>query len=409
MFRFSINRAGLLALSVATVTIIRGVAHAQNRKSAHKRLDTVQNQSPAMQLSLDFSRDGSMLVTGGDAVRVYDVESKELLHVSMKASVEKHSRHVEGAMIESTTLSPLTRTVAFSPTDNDLFVAAGDDGVIRLCQVSKQEPVLVLKGHSYRVSSVAFSPDGALIASSAARTSMSKRAMGELKIWNTKTGKELQSITFPGSAVSCVAFSDNGNFLAISSSRKAGKEEVASEIVVYDVASWKRMKKIPFTPGFALSILFAGNERQLIITGGVCIPLSETSCRPTGKLWFADLTSDETPIPLKVEQCDYFRSASLASSGDHFATGTSIQRDQLDKMGQKIGHARVSEIQMRKTDTGEILWRHDEKMSEPYGVTLSPNGKLVGYCVNNWIIMLNADSGALVTSINVEENPAAEL
>src|SRR5262245_40867752 len=90
--------------------------------------DVAAARQSVMLLSLNFSRDGSMLITGGDCVRIYDTSS--------------------GQQLQRLTPPRLTRAARFSPIKTDLFATAGDDGAIRLWQFSQTDPVRVLKGHS---------------------------------------------------------------------------------------------------------------------------------------------------------------------------------------------------------------------------------------------------------------------
>ncbi len=66
-------------------------------------------------------------------------------------------------------------------------------------------------GHSYRVYSVAFSPDGKYLASGSRDNSV--------KIWSVKEGKELYTLEGHNDDVLSIAFSNEQNILASGSTR----------------------------------------------------------------------------------------------------------------------------------------------------------------------------------------------
>jgi WD40 repeat protein len=69
--------------------------------------------------------------------------------------------------------------------------------------------------------SVAFSPDGKMLASGAIGDTPASSTARTIKLWAVETGKELKTLTGHSGPVFCVAFSPDSKTLASSSPDKA--------------------------------------------------------------------------------------------------------------------------------------------------------------------------------------------
>jgi RNA polymerase sigma factor (sigma-70 family) len=114
---------------------------------------------------LAVTPDGKRLATCGpqDGIKVWDIAADRLVH-----SFNHKGREPSA--------------VAISPDGKLLAACYRDDGVIRFWDLARGEEVRVLKGHPHGVRSLAFSPDGARLASGGAEGD------GSLRLWDLTTG-----------------------------------------------------------------------------------------------------------------------------------------------------------------------------------------------------------------------------
>jgi WD40 repeat protein len=108
-------------------------------------------------------------------------------------TLEGHSRRVS--------------SVSFSP-DGKRIVSGSFDKTVKVWDAQTSQETLTLKGHSDLVRSVSFSPDGKLIASASGSGEFEKS--GEIKVWDAHTGKERFTRKEHSGTVTSVSFRPDG-------------------------------------------------------------------------------------------------------------------------------------------------------------------------------------------------------
>ena len=147
--------------------------------------------------SVAFSADGQTVAAlSQDTVKVWDVETG--------AEVQTVKIDVPG--IGPATFSPDLQTLAFG----------SEDGALSLWDLAAGSEVRTLR-HKNPVQSVAFSPDGQVLASGTC-SQFSKGGWtcvtGEVRLWDANTGKRLRTLKRHAGSVLSIAFAPDGQTLA---------------------------------------------------------------------------------------------------------------------------------------------------------------------------------------------------
>ena len=152
-------------------------------------------------VSLDFSRDGTLLASGSHDGTATLWSTATWIKLQTLENQDKDSLYAQSgapAMVED---------VAFSP-DGKTLAMASREGSVQLWDVATGKHLETLKGHSSVVSAVVFSPDG--------RTMASGSHDQTVRLWNIETRRELMQLD-PGNIelgyVQTLAFSPDGKRL----------------------------------------------------------------------------------------------------------------------------------------------------------------------------------------------------
>ncbi|MFN8525398.1 MAG: serine/threonine-protein kinase [Chloroflexota bacterium] len=145
--------------------------------------------------SLDHARASVMGVTiGGSPEHLATASSDRLVRIWRLDAPEQPARTLSGHANQVT-------SVAFSP-DGTLLASGGMDSRLKLWRVADGSTVRTIGAHRNWVSSVAFSPDGTTLASASAD--------GSIRLWRVSDGEQLRAISGVGWWINSVAFSPDG-------------------------------------------------------------------------------------------------------------------------------------------------------------------------------------------------------
>ncbi|OYQ64428.1 hypothetical protein B9G53_12040 [Pseudanabaena sp. SR411] len=233
--------------------------------------------------SLAFSPNGDRLVTGSydQSVKIWDTETGQCLDTLKKHTnrVWSVAFHPQGNLVVSggddhavkfwelktgkctKTLQGHSNAVyAIAHSQHNLLASAHEDQTVKLWNInlnslqdlsSDLQPSQVLRGHSDRVLSIAFSPNDQILASAGADRT--------IKLWNPHTGKVLKTLLGHKSWIWGIAFSPNGQFLTSGSYDHTVK--------VWDIESGECLQTLQGHPSSVLAVAFSLDSKTLFSSG----------------------------------------------------------------------------------------------------------------------------------------------
>ncbi len=196
----------------------------------HERIDVLGGHSKTVS-SVAFSPDGSLLAAGTQdgTIMIWDIVTREAV-----PPVEKHSGYIAD--------------VAFSPDGKTLAAAGWWDDTVKLWDVATREVVATLQMPTHPVLSVSFSSDGNTLASSSG---------GAVLLWDMATRDEVATLEH-SSEVRTVAFSPDGAMLAVS-------VPGAHSIVLWDVATRRKITSLQGGWAWVNSMAFSPDGSTLAL------------------------------------------------------------------------------------------------------------------------------------------------
>ncbi|BAZ70773.1 WD-40 repeat-containing protein (plasmid) [Fischerella sp. NIES-4106] len=221
-------------------------------------------------------------------------------------------------------------SVAFSP-DGKLLALGDTNGEIRLYQVSDEKQVLTCNGHTNWVTSLAFSPDSKTLASGSIDYM--------IKLWDVSNSKCLQTLQGHNNEVWSVVFSTDGQMLV------SGSDD--HTVKLWSLSTYECFKTFEGHTNWVCSVAFS-MDGQTVFSG---------SDDQTIKLW--DVSSGECLKTFRGHD-DGIRSITVSPNGQILASGSEDQT-----------------IKLWDISSGECLKTFRGHSNEVYSVAFSPQGDLL--------------------------------
>ena len=195
-----------------------------------------------------FSPNGKLLATASEdgSLQIWDVSNPSLVKAvetvsSWDASTEFSKWFKSDRGVHS---------VAFSP-DGTVLASGNQDGTVEFWNVADWQKIASFKAHTHKVYGLAFSPDGRVLATAAWQENV-------VKIWDPQSPKNTRILRGHTDSVTALAFSPNGDMLASAS--------MDTTVNLWDISKGILQHSLA-TPDALLAVAFSSDGRRLAAGG----------------------------------------------------------------------------------------------------------------------------------------------
>ena len=354
--------------------------------------------------SIAFSPDGTTLASGSqdETVRLWNVSTGENINILGKidttsAAVQMLQIVSGQASISTQHRSPVT-SVAFSP--DGAILASGDiRGAVKLWDVSTGRNIKTFRGSGGLSKSVAFTPDGTKLAFS------TSGGYGTVEIWDVSTGTTINTISGHLDGVRTIVFSPDGTKLAAGLSSEGVK--------LWEIETGRPVGTFSEKMGSAMSVAFSPDGVLLASTPGALGGIKLWDIE-TGKN-IATLTGHKGRVPSVVFSPDGTKLASAAEdktvklwdveTGENTATlrghTNGVHAVAFSPDGTKLASGSEDQtVRLWDVETGRNIATLEGHTGEVWSVAFSPDGtKLASGSADKTVRLWNAETGRHITTL----------